>query len=42
MTVRRETFEGDLVVVSCGAANSARLLLASATDKHPRRARQRL
>ena len=30
-----ETFEGDLVVVSCGAANSARLLLASATDKHP-------
>ena len=31
-----ETFEGDLVVVSCGAANSARLLLASATDKHPR------
>ena len=31
----QETFEGDLVVVSCGAANSARLLLASATDKHP-------
>jgi choline dehydrogenase-like flavoprotein len=31
-----ETFEGDLVVVSCGAANSARLLLASASDKHPR------
>ena len=31
-----EAFEGDLVVVSCGAANSARLLLASATDKHPR------
>jgi len=31
-----ETFEGDLVVVSCGAANSAKLLLASATDKHPR------
>ena len=30
-----ETFEGDLVVVSCGAANSARLLLASVTDKHP-------
>ena len=31
-----ETFEGDIVVVSCGAANSARLLLASATDQHPR------
>jgi choline dehydrogenase-like flavoprotein len=32
----RETFTGDIVVVSCGAANSARLLLASATDAHPR------
>jgi choline dehydrogenase-like flavoprotein len=31
----RETYSGDLVVVSCGAANSAKLLLASATDKHP-------
>jgi choline dehydrogenase-like flavoprotein len=31
----RETFAGDVVVVSCGAANSAKLLLASATDKHP-------
>jgi choline dehydrogenase-like flavoprotein len=30
-----ETLRGDLVVVSCGAANSARLLLASANDKHP-------
>jgi choline dehydrogenase-like flavoprotein len=30
------TFNGDIVVVSCGAANSARLLLASATDKHSR------
>ncbi len=30
-----ETFSGDIVVVSCGAANSAKLLLASATDKHP-------
>jgi choline dehydrogenase-like flavoprotein len=29
------TFAADLVVVSCGAANSARLLLESATDKHP-------
>jgi choline dehydrogenase-like flavoprotein len=31
----QETFEGELVVVSCGAANSARLLLASASAKHP-------
>jgi len=31
-----ETYRGGLVVVSCGAANSARLLLASASDKHPR------
>jgi choline dehydrogenase-like flavoprotein len=30
-----ETVTGDIVVVSCGAANSARLLLMSATDKHP-------
>jgi choline dehydrogenase-like flavoprotein len=27
---------GDVVVVSCGAANSARLLLMSASDQHPR------
>src|SRR5947209_9912282 len=27
-----ETFRGDIVVVSCGAANSARLLLSSASD----------
>src|SRR5262249_32331433 len=26
---------GDIVVSSCGAANSAKLLLASASDKHP-------
>jgi choline dehydrogenase-like flavoprotein len=32
----RETYTGDLVVVSCGAANSAKLLLASASDAHPR------
>jgi choline dehydrogenase-like flavoprotein len=32
---QQETFEGEIVVVSCGAANSARVLLASATDKHP-------
>jgi choline dehydrogenase-like flavoprotein len=31
----RERFSGDLVVVSCGAANSARLLLASASEAHP-------
>jgi choline dehydrogenase-like flavoprotein len=31
----RETFTGDIVVVACGAANSAKLLLASATDAHP-------
>ncbi|HEY8235046.1 MAG TPA: GMC family oxidoreductase N-terminal domain-containing protein, partial [Gaiellaceae bacterium] len=30
-----ETFAGDLVVVACGAANTAKLLLQSATDKHP-------
>jgi choline dehydrogenase-like flavoprotein len=33
---RTETFEGHIVVVSCGAANSAKLLLASASDEHPR------
>ena len=32
----RETYRADLVVVSCGAANSAKLLLASANDAHPR------
>ena len=31
----RETYTGDIVVVSCGAANSAKLLLASASDAHP-------
>jgi choline dehydrogenase-like flavoprotein len=30
-----ETHTGDLVVVACGAANSAKLLLASASDAHP-------
>jgi choline dehydrogenase-like flavoprotein len=30
-----ETFQADIVVVSCGAANSAKLLLLSANDKHP-------
>jgi choline dehydrogenase-like flavoprotein len=32
---QREVFRGDIVVVSCGAANSAKLLLMSANDKHP-------
>ena len=31
----RETHSADIVVVSCGAANSAKLLLASGSDKHP-------
>src|SRR5438876_4104460 len=31
----RETYSGDIVVVSCGAVNSAALLLKSANDKHP-------
>jgi choline dehydrogenase-like flavoprotein len=31
----QEIFTADLVVVSCGAANSAKLLLASAGDRHP-------
>jgi len=30
-----ETYVADVVVVSCGAANSAKLLLASANDRHP-------
>jgi choline dehydrogenase-like flavoprotein len=30
-----ETLAADVVVVSCGAANSAKLLLASASDSHP-------
>src|SRR5215813_3914512 len=32
----RETYSADIVVVSCGAINSAALLLRSAGDKHPR------
>jgi choline dehydrogenase-like flavoprotein len=31
----QETLTADLFVVSCGAANSARLLLMSASDRHP-------
>ncbi len=30
-----ERYRGDIVVVSCGAANSAKLLLLSASDAHP-------
>ena len=30
-----QTFSADVVVVSCGAANSAALLLRSANDRHP-------
>src|SRR6185369_5192452 len=33
---RREEYSADIVVVSCGAANTAALLLASAGDKHRR------
>jgi choline dehydrogenase-like flavoprotein len=33
---QREEYSASMVVVSCGAANSARLLLMSANDKHPR------
>jgi choline dehydrogenase-like flavoprotein len=32
----REEYSGDIVVVSCGAVNSAALLLRSANDRHPR------
>jgi choline dehydrogenase-like flavoprotein len=31
----QETYSADIVAVSCGAANSAKLLLASASDQHP-------
>jgi choline dehydrogenase-like flavoprotein len=31
----REAYSADMVVVSCGAVNSAALLLRSASDKHP-------
>jgi len=31
----REVYSGDIVVVSCGAVNSAALLLKSASDQHP-------
>ncbi len=31
----QQLFKADLIVVSCGAANSAKLLLMSANEKHP-------
>ena len=31
----RDVYQGTLVVVSCGATNSAKLLLMSANDRHP-------
>ena len=34
-TARAETYSADVVVVSCGAINSAALLLRSANDQHP-------
>ena len=33
---REERYSADVVVVSCGAVNSAALLLRSASDRHPR------
>lgn len=33
---KQEAFRSDIVVVSCGAINSAKLLLMSANDKHPK------
>ena len=30
-----DSYSGDLVVLACGAANTAKLLLVSANDKHP-------
>jgi choline dehydrogenase-like flavoprotein len=33
---QHETFSADVVVVSCGAINSAALLLRSANDRHPK------
>ena len=32
----RETYSADIVVVSCGAANTAKLLLGSASEAHPK------
>src|SRR4051794_9170496 len=35
VVTEKGTFSGDVVVVSCGAVNSAALLLRSASDRHP-------
>jgi choline dehydrogenase-like flavoprotein len=35
VVTEKGTFSADIVVVSCGAANSAALLLRSASDEHP-------
>jgi choline dehydrogenase-like flavoprotein len=32
---KQDVFRGDIVVVSCGALNTAKLLLMSASDRHP-------
>jgi choline dehydrogenase-like flavoprotein len=32
---KKETYAADIVVVACGAANTAKLLLSSANDRHP-------
>ena len=32
---KTERFAADIVVAACGAANTAKLLLASANDQHP-------
>jgi choline dehydrogenase-like flavoprotein len=32
---KQDVFRGDIVVVSCGALNTAKLLLMSANDRHP-------
>jgi choline dehydrogenase-like flavoprotein len=32
---KEQRYNGDVVVVACGAANTAKLLLGSANDKHP-------
>jgi choline dehydrogenase-like flavoprotein len=33
---KQQLFSSSIIIVSCGAANSAKLLLQSANDKHPR------
>lgn len=33
---KTQAFQGDIIIVSCGAVNSAKLLLMSANDRHPK------